>query len=500
MHRPDGPRRWRRTVAALLASTVVAGACGFRPDDPRVATPPTSTTTATAGQPRGDAPPSTSTTAGPPAAPARPATTLASGVACPAVPPRTPPRADRSRYVLRVDVRPAEGVVTGEVTVRFTPDLPTDEVVFRLWPNGPRSSQAGARLQAGPIALGAHQLPTSTPDPTTLRGAVGRTLRPGETIELTVPYTLTLPGPVNDRVSRSGEAIRLGSFYPLLAWEPGVGWGREPPTSAFAEASVAAPADYTVSVDVPDGLGVLASGIPDGPGRFTARAAGEFAMSVGRFTTATRTAAAPDPVAVTVGVHAGIGESPESYLDKVVRSLEDFAQRYGPYPWPTYTLAITPELKGGIEYPMHVMQGPGTGGRTTSHEVAHMWFFGLVAGNQGRDPVLDEGLASFAEARFEGTLAEMVAKPIPADGRGRAGEPMTFWESRQPSYYRSVYVQGAQALAALGPADAVDCALRHFVAAEAHRVATQADLVAAAERVFGPGAAATLGRFGIRTG
>ena len=50
-------------------------------------------------------------------------------------------------------------------------------------------------------------------------------------------YTLTLPGPVNDRISRRGDTVRLGTFHPLLAWEPGVGWATHPPTALFAEAT-----------------------------------------------------------------------------------------------------------------------------------------------------------------------------------------------------------------------------------------------------------------------
>jgi len=74
---------------------------------------------------------------------------------------------------------------------------------------------------------------------------------------------------------------------------------------------------------------------------------------------------------------------------------------------------------------------------------------------------------------------------------------MTFWESRQSAYYRSVYVQGAQALAALGDPELVDCALRLYVARHSYRVARPGDLVAAANAVF-PGAAETLAGFGIR--
>ena len=95
-------------------------------------------------------------------------------------------------------------------------------------------------------------------------------------------------------------------------------------------------------------------------------------MSVGPLPLASATVAAPAPVQVTVGVHAGIARRRRRPTStRSPRVLRDFGGRFGPYPWPAYTLAITPGLSGGIEYPMHVMQGPGTIGRTTSHEVGH---------------------------------------------------------------------------------------------------------------------------------
>ena len=384
----------------------------------------------------------------------------------------------------------------GQLAVRFTPDRDTDRIVFRLWPNGPRGSRAGARLDVGTLRVEGRTIPAAVENATTLVGRPEGGLRAGTAVDITLPWSLKLPGASSDRISRNGDALRLGSFFPILSWEPGIGWATDPPTGAFAEASMVPTADFDLGVTLPPGLTALATGAYGG-GRWKATAVRDVAISVGRFALAGSTVHAPNPVQVTVGVHAGIGESPASYLAKVGRVLEDFSRRFGPYPWPTYTLAITPGLSGGIEYPMHVMQGPGTIGRTTSHEVGHMWFYGLVGNNQGRDPWLDEGLATYAEARFEGTLGSTRSTSIPAEARGRTGEPMTFWESRQSIYYRGVYVQGAQALAALGNADLVDCALRHFSARSAHRVARNIDLITAAETVF-PDARAVLARYGIR--
>lgn len=475
---------WRRLLPLLVVFALVSGcspggqgAAPERANEPGVAPPLASTTTTTAVSPL-------------PLGAGQPATG-----ACPAVPAQAAPDPQRPTYTMSVRVEPGEGVVEGRLTVRFGPDLPTDRLVFRLWPNGPRSAAAGARLEAGPVFLGA-AVPVATefPDPTTLVVPLDPPLAPGDEIEATVAWRLTLPGPSNDRLARQGDAIRLGSFFPVLAWEPGVGWATDPATSGFAEASTSPVADFSYSVSVPEGLDVLASGVQDAS-RWRAVAVRDVAVSIGRFRTAEGQAQAPGPVAVTVGVHEGLDDDPEAYLTRVVEALEDFSRRFGPYPYPTYSLALAPGLSGGIEYPGHVMQGPDTFAGTTSHEVGHMWFYSLVGNNQGADPWLDEGLATWAEARFEDSLDDVVARSIPSAGRNQVGQPMAFWESRQSAYYRSVYVQGAQALAALGDPDGVDCALRIYAASQAFTVARPEDLLAALRLRF-PDAETTLARFG----
>ena len=472
-----------RRVVVVLAMVLAACAGDGDPTLPAQSAPsaPSSTTTT--------AEPTTTTTVVAPVS-AQPATPT-----CPAVPARPMPAAGRPRY--RVDARLDLGANTlsGDLTVTFTPDLPTDRLVFRLWPNGPRPSGAGARLDVGPVSVdGKPPTPGHVPEPTTLDVALGRTVPAGQSVTASLPWSLRLPGPVSDRIARIGDTVRLGSFLPILSWEPGIGWAREPATSLFAEASVAPVADFDLGMTGPDGLTVLASGVQEA-GRWKALAMRDVAVSVGRFRVAE--AVTNGGVRVTVAVEAGLGDDQQAYLGTIVRAIDDFAGRFGPYPWPSYSMAVTPALRGGIEYPGHVLQGPGSGGRTTPHEVAHMWFYALVGNNQGRDPWMDEGLATWAEARFLGTLGETQGTAIPAAGRGRAGEPMTYWERRSDAYYRSVYVQGAQALAALGPADGVECALRHYVAAHAHRIARPRHLVDALRVVF-PDAEAVLNRYGIR--
>lgn len=471
---------WGRRIGAILV--LGATAC-TSPDEPAAVSPRIRPTLAP-----------TTTTAPPPPTVPPPATTRS----CPQAPPRGEPDPNRPRYKLTVDIRLSENAVVGSTAVRFIPDLAVDKLVFRLWPNGPRPSQGGGSITVGEVTVdGAVVAATVGPeDRSVLSVPLAQTVPAGRAINAQVPWRLQLPASSRDRISREGDAVRLGSFFPILPWEPGTGWQTEPPTGQFAEASTAPVADFDLTVTVPEGLGVLASGVADGPGHWTATAMRDVALSVGRFTLATGTAMAPGPVQVTVGVHQTVNESAERYLNKVLAVMADFGKRYGPYPWPTFTLAITPAVGGGIEYPGHVMQGPGTIGATTSHELAHQWFYGLVGNDQGRDPWLDEGLASWGEARYEATLPEFLANATPSGATGRLGQPMTYWASQPAIYFQGVYVQGVKALAAFNDPDLVDCALRTYVAVFAHRIARPADLVAALSAVF-PDARTVLAPFGV---
>ena len=465
------PGRW--AVAACLVLTACASG-DADVDAERASVPPPTIATTTTDAPTSTAP-TTSATVAPP-------TTLAAADACPAPIDRRGPDPDRPRYELEISADPRSGEVDGTQDVTFVPDLPVDTVVFRLWANGPRPASVGSSITLTSVQEGGADRTVAQPDPTTAVVQLGRRVPAGERIDLRLAWQLRVGGPVNDRISRQQESLRLGSFVPLLAWQPGVGWATEPATSGFAESTTSPTADWRYTVSVPEGFGVVATGEAGLGGVHSADAARDIAVAVGRFTTASAVARAPDPVAVTVSVHDGI-DDPARYLGQVVSQLEDLSRRFGPYPWPSYDLSITPDLSGGIEFPMHVMQGPATNDRTTPHEVAHMWFYGLVGNNQALHPWLDEGIATYVEGLLLGTLPSMARRSIPAEGRGRAGEPMTYWEPRPSAYYRSVYVQPAAALSRL-PVDLVDCALARYVAANAFTIATPDDFVAAFDAVF----------------
>jgi hypothetical protein len=106
-------------------------------------------------------------------------------------------------------------------------------------------------------------------------------------------------------------------------------------------------------------------------------------------------------LALTAHPHAG-----PRYLSIMQKTMQQFEQRYGPYPYKIITV-IDPEPDsemGGMEYPTlftgetswyndptHITE------ITTEHEFGHQYWYGMVATNEFEDAWLDEGINSYTE-------------------------------------------------------------------------------------------------------
>ena len=203
----------------------------------------------------------------------------------------------------------------------------------------------------------------------------------------------------------------------------------------------------------------------------------DLAVAVGAF----RLVTLAGPVPVVVGVAPQVLDDPTAVGRELVRAMTVHVRRFGPFPYGRLAVAVLPDIQGGIEYPGAILLGSHQDkDATASHEVAHQWFYGLVGNDQARDPWIDESFATYAEALDRGTGRSYRSKTVPADGVGKVGRPMTYWE-RRPSYFRSVYIQGAAALLrarSLAP-QAFDAQVRCYITRNAHRIVTPADVAAA---------------------
>ena len=428
-------------------------------------------------------------------------------------PPRYPsPSPTRPRYSLQVRLQPAARLATGDLRVRFTPDLPTDRLVFRLWANAPISLREGTRLTASDVHSSRGPLTLTRPDPTTLVARPRTPLAAGQAIVVTLRWRLRLPYQTRDRNDAAPQSVRLGSFFPILAWEPGHGWARDPAPRNLAESAMSPIADFDLRITAPTELRIFASGVERGRGHWVARAVRDVAVTAGHFRVVSRTVSVPQPVRLTVALqNAGGGPIPdlsrpfaqrgsaEQYLSTGAAALRTLARLYGPYPWPSLTAVVERDASptGGIEYPTLVYLGYESLVTAVAHEFAHQWFYSLVGNDQGRDPWLDEGLASWAQTEVDpGAKSYFLNAPLTRGAKHHLGASMSYWNQHLADYRVGVYAQGVQALAALGPSADVDCGLRNYVARNAYGIATQADLIRDVSAQI-PAAKRILNSFGV---
>jgi hypothetical protein len=399
---------------------------------------------------------------------------------------------DPDRPVIDLDFRLADdrATVTGTERVVFTADRRVRELVFRLVPNGPDSAPAGNRLvvdgvQGDDVVAGAYEA-AGAADPGGLYVVrLDGPLAAGDSTEVELAFTLTLGRGTFDRFGTDDDVSWWASGAPLLTWEPGVGGARDPFVDLSGETASSPVMDTSVSVSAPQDLTVLMTGAraePSAPrdGRRTWRStepvARDVGVAAGVFSTGTATT--PDGVEVTGGVLPGSELSGAQLAQGASSAIADLEALVGPFPYRTLTVALLPDYGGGIEYPGMIFEAT-TDAQVLVHEVAHMWFYGMVGNSQFRDPWLDEAFASWAETVVDGAQGLVDQGALTMDGA--VGGSMADFPD-DGDYFPVVYDKGGSALlaarAAVGP-EAFDAAIRCYVDVNAWTIATPEDVYAA---------------------
>ncbi|GGY58760.1 M1 family metallopeptidase [Pseudoduganella albidiflava] len=121
-------------------------------------------------------------------------------------------------------------------------------------------------------------------------------------------------------------------------------------------------------------------------------------------------------VGITVLYPPDYASNAAPVLEVTKQSLAYFAGKLGPYPYDTLTVVIPPfnaAHAGSMEYPTFFTTdsvhdpAPGTRDRydldfVTVHEFAHQYLQGILASNEFEEPMLDEGLNEYWNARMLG--------------------------------------------------------------------------------------------------
>ncbi|HEY6571743.1 MAG TPA: M1 family metallopeptidase, partial [Candidatus Eisenbacteria bacterium] len=112
-------------------------------------------------------------------------------------------------------------------------------------------------------------------------------------------------------------------------------------------------------------------------------------------------------VAIRTLVYRSDAEDWRAALSYTVDALRHMSEVVGPYLWPQFTTTESFTAGGAMEYPMLIMNDPEMNhgeweymDATIAHELAHNWFYGMIANDERRHPWLDEGFTQFLESHY----------------------------------------------------------------------------------------------------
>jgi hypothetical protein len=413
------------------------------------------------------------------------------------------PDPNRPKMTLRFRIATDHRTVAGHERVVFRPDLPISELVFRLTANTKPTVDQGNKIVvtaasadngAGEFTFSSANAAASTQGGL-LHIPFGHTVLPGTAVTADIDFRLTLGQQSFDRFGRIGDFVYFGSAEPLLAWERGFGWHTENLIDFTAESATSEAMDVDLTVSAPARDTVIMSGDPVAPPVGGATRTWHSTISTARDVSV---AAGPFAVSDTKveGVRLRVGgydaQSRDALVPEFRRAIIELAKRFGPYPFPSLSVARLPLSLGGIEYPSSILMLDGSR-LVAVHETAHQWFYAMVGDSQALHPWLDEAFAQYAEELVDRDRPhdEALSEPAPVDASTESYGQDEF------GYYFTTYNKGAAALFAAREAAGAghfDAALRCYVAHNAWRIANPIDLRAALAKL--PAAVAELRKAG----
>jgi hypothetical protein len=389
-------------------------------------------------------------------------------------------------------VHPDLATVDGTETIRFTPDRPITELVFRLTANTAPTVAKGNSITVSAATAdhggGRFTFSAAGADPSTQGGLLhipfASTLPAGTTVTAHLAFRLKLGQNSFDRFGRvvdgGGTYAWFGSGQPLLAWQRGFGWHDEDMIRFPAESATSEAMDVSLRVAAPAADAVLMSGDPTEPTKeganrvwtSTVSTARDVSVAVGPFQVTDTTV---DGTKLRLGAYSA--DLRDALVPEFERAIRELRDRYGPFPFPSLSVARLPAQGGGIEYPSSILMLDGSR-LVAVHETAHQYFYAMVGDSQALHPWLDEAFAQYSEQLIDGTSEEAGVLDQP----GTVDRSTESYGDDEQGYYFVTYDKGAAALEAARQAAGAakwDHALRCYVAANAWRIVVPSDFQAA---------------------
>ena len=323
---------------------------------------------------------------------------------------------DAPHYFIQAMLIPDETpIITGIQRVRYTnqESEPLNEVYFRLYPNLP--AYEGSSTVNRVIVDSQLVTPTLEYGNSALRIPLTDPLEPGEVVDMTLWFFVTMPTTVRPGSAGSGlygffqGVYDMAAFYPTLAVYDQNGWNLGI-TQTFGDSTFTDTAYYHVQLTVPTDQQVVASGSTidrsnNGDGTDTWHIlAGPvrafYAASSARYQFITDTV---DDITVNSYFLDNGLTGATTALNYATGSLAVFNRIFAEYPYQEMDVIAMPTTGFGLEYPGVIAianrfygEAGGAYAEAVVHEVAHQWWYNLLGNDQPDEPWLDESLSNYA--------------------------------------------------------------------------------------------------------
>lgn len=322
----------------------------------------------------------------------------------PTVPPST---SSRTNYILYAALDFGSRSMRVDETIRYynTTGTTLSDILLSVQPNQYGSSVFvlnSISQDSNPLtsySLNGQRLSLNLPTP----------LQPNAATTLTLSFDLNLPNKGAGLFGYDFNQVNLVDWYPFVVPYSN-GWVLHDPMP-FGEHLVYDSSDIELNFKTDAGVIVAASAPYDQNGEwtryrlygartFTLSASNEFLVSE----------SAVGSIKITSYYFDGYQAAGESILYSAVQAVNLYAAKFGDYPYQTLAI-VQADIHDGQETDglvflasdFYAQWGGGARNNLTTigvHEIAHQWWYGLVANDQAMEPWLDEAMSIYSERIF----------------------------------------------------------------------------------------------------
>jgi aminopeptidase N len=356
---------------------------------------------------------------------------------------------ERTLYILDLLLNTDNNSLSGHETVKFMNkhNSALKDLVLHLYPDSYNSAETMPTIggntrkltdaELGDIKINSFKVNGTslqyTEDNQILKTKLDKEIKPGETVQLDIDFTLKIPFG-KDRLAYYNDQYSLTNWYPILSVydEKTSSWD-ENPFHPVGESNYSESSDYITNITVPKNTVVVTTGV-----KLSKETSGDtdkitFEASNNRdfvlFICKDYKVLSKEVDGIRVNSYYLKEETTaKRMLDLASESLKFFNSAFGKYPNPEYDVVETSLQGGAMEYPTVTQMGPYGHlapeykennltffDEAVVHETAHQWWYSTVGNNEFLEPILDESFTAYSTALFfEKLYGEYSSKAVKA--------------------------------------------------------------------------------------